>query len=49
LDLTASFLAATLFPVIFRTELGGPIKVIPAFSQASAKSGFSERNPYPDE
>ena len=42
--LSAALLAATLSPIL---SSRGPIKVIPASSQALAKSAFSDKNPYP--
>ncbi len=41
----ACCLAVTLFPALRSTRAGGPMKVMPAFSAASANSGFSERKP----
>jgi len=38
---------ATLSPILAITAAGGPINLIPALTQASAKSDLSERNPYP--
>ena len=37
--------AVTLFPALRSTRAGGPMKVMPAVSHASASSGFSDRNP----
>ena len=47
LILLINFLACILLPIRAMTLLVGPIKVIPASSQALTKSGFSARNPYP--
>ncbi len=38
-------LAFNLSPILPRTSLDGPIKVIPASSQARAKSAFSDKKP----
>ena len=43
--LSAAFLAATLSPIFSSNSGRGPIKVIPACSQALAKSPFSDKNP----
>ena len=43
--LIAIFLASALFPNSLMVLGGGPIKLIPAFRQASAKSGFSDSKP----
>ena len=43
----AAAIALALFPASFRMSAGGPTKVIPARAQPSARSGFSDRNPYP--
>lgn len=43
----AAAMAVALFPVSSRTSAGGPTKVMPASAQARARSGFSERKPYP--
>ena len=43
----AAAIARALLPVRVSTSAVGPMKVIPAFAQASASLGFSERNPYP--
>ena len=37
--------AVTLLPAISSTRVGGPMKVSPARTQASARSGFSDRKP----
>ena len=42
---TAIFLASSLSPILARTELGGPMNLMPASSQARAKAAFSERKP----
>jgi hypothetical protein len=42
-----SSLARILSPIRRIARAGGPMKTIPACSQASAKSGFSARNPVP--
>ena len=39
--------ARVLSPIIRMALAGGPMNVIPAASQASANTGFSDRNPYP--
>jgi hypothetical protein len=39
--------AETLFPIRRIAAAPGPMKTMPAASQASGRSGFSERNPYP--
>ena len=39
--------AASLSPILARTSDLGPMNLIPASSQAFAKSAFSERKPYP--
>ena len=41
------FRAAVLEPSCRMALPGGPMKVMPLASQASAKSGFSLRKPYP--
>ena len=41
----AAVMARDLLPVRCSAEAGGPMKVIPLASQASASSGFSERKP----
>ena len=41
----AAATARALLPVSVSTSAVGPTKVIPAFAQASARFGFSERNP----
>src|SRR5712692_2256559 len=41
----ASLRAAVLSPSNSRRFGGGPTKVMPAFSQARAKAGFSDRKP----
>ena len=46
---SAAFLAATLSPILSSNSGLGPIKVIPAFSQARANSAFSDKKPYPGE
>ena len=38
-------LAANLSPMLASTSAGGPTKVMPAASQARAKSAFSDRKP----
>ena len=43
----ANCLAETLFPIILITEAGGPTNSNPLFSTFSAKSGFSDKKPYP--
>ena len=47
LAISAMCLAAILLPRFRITLPLGPINAIPAFSQASAKSGFSDKKPYP--
>jgi hypothetical protein len=42
---SANSRASILFPNRRITSGGGPMKTIPSFSQASASSGFSARNP----
>ncbi len=42
-----SSLARILSPISRIARADGPMKTIPAFSQASAKSGFSARKPVP--
>ncbi len=44
---TAARRPATLSPRLRIISPVGPMKAMPAFSQASAKSAFSARNPYP--
>ena len=39
--------ASSLSPPARNAAGGGPTQMIPAASTASAKSGFSARNPYP--
>ena len=39
--------ARTLFRASSSTDADGPMKVMPARSQARARSGFSLRKPYP--
>jgi hypothetical protein len=39
--------AVTLLPAISSTWLPGPMNVMPASAAAWARSGFSERKPYP--
>jgi len=41
------FRASVLLPILRIASADGPMKVIPADAQASAKSSFSDRNPYP--
>ena len=41
----AAAIARALLPVSSSTDAGGPTNVIPARSQAAARSGFSDRNP----
>ncbi len=41
----ASFFEVILSPMAWIAPTGGPIKVTPAFSSASAKAAFSERKP----
>lgn len=41
-------MARDLLPVRCRTAAGGPTKTTPELSHASARSGFSDRKPYPD-
>ena len=43
----AAATARDLFPVSSRTSALGPTKVISAFAQAAANSGFSDKKPYP--
>ena len=43
--LSAVALASSLFPMRAMVSGRGPMKTRPAFSQASANSGFSERKP----
>lgn len=38
-------LAESLSPILPSTSLGGPMNVMPAASQARAKSAFSDRKP----
>ena len=40
-------IAETLSPIWRMVSLFGPMKTKPLFSTRSAKSAFSERNPYP--
>ena len=40
-------MARALFPVSSSTSAPGPTKVMPASAHAAARSGFSDRNPYP--
>ena len=42
---SAASRADTLSPKALSTATGGPMKTIPAASQAFGKSGFSERKP----
>ena len=46
-DALAAAIALALLPASSRMSAGGPTKVIPARAQPSARSGFSDRNPYP--
>ena len=41
----AAAMARALLPVSSSTSEPGPMKVMPAAAQASARAGFSERNP----
>ncbi len=41
----AAAIARALLPVSSRTSEVGPTKVMPAFAQASARAGFSDRKP----
>ena len=41
----AAAIARALLPVRLSTSAGGPMKVMPAAVQASARSGFSDRKP----
>ena len=41
----AAAIARALLPVRVSTSAVGPMKVMPAFAQASARSGFSDRKP----
>ncbi len=41
----AAAIARALFPVSSSTSADGPTKAIPARAHASARSGFSDRNP----
>ena len=43
----AGAMARDLLPVRCRTAAGGPTKTTPELSHASARSGFSDRKPYP--
>ena len=43
----AAAMARALLPVNSSTCADGPTKVIPASAHAAARSGFSDRNPYP--
>ena len=43
----AAATARALLPVRCSTSVGGPTNVMPSRSHASARSGFSDRNPYP--
>ena len=43
----AAAMARDLSPVRCSTSGGGPTNVMPASAQACARSGFSDRNPYP--
>ena len=43
----AIFLDSILSPIEAIADLDGPIKVIPSFSNNSAKFAFSDRKPYP--
>ena len=43
----AAAIARALLPVSSSTSAPGPTNVIPAAAQAAARSGFSDRNPYP--
>ncbi len=45
--LIATRRALALSPSIRMVSAFGPMKVIPASPQASTKSGFSDRSPYP--
>ena len=44
---SATSLAAVLLPSLLSIALFGPIKIILFFSHNSAKSGFSDKKPYP--
>ena len=44
---SATSLAATLLPNLLSINGDGPIKIILFFSHSSAKSGFSDKKPYP--
>ena len=46
-DRCISAFAADLDPMTRIADAGGPIKVTPADTQASANSAFSDRKPYP--
>ena len=46
-DAESALRAAILSPRIRMTRADGPMKTSPSRSTASAKSGFSARNPYP--
>ena len=41
----AAMIACALFPASSSTDAPGPMKVIPASTQACARCGFSDRNP----
>ena len=41
----AAAIARALLPVSVRISAVGPMNVMPAFAQASARAGFSDRNP----
>ena len=41
----AAAIARALLPVSVSTSAVGPMKVMPAFAQASASRGFSDRKP----
>ena len=43
----AAAIARDLLPVSSSTSAPGPTNVMPAAAHAAARSGFSERNPYP--
>ncbi len=43
----AAAIARALLPVRVSTSALGPMNVMPAAAQASARAGFSDRNPYP--
>ena len=44
---SAAAMARALFPVNSNTCAEGPTKVMPARTHAAARSGFSDKNPYP--